>query len=142
MKKGRMIGLTAAGAVLVIAGLVLLKVVNAPEGFLLALPYVLIGVGCGMFGHGIGALAGMRAAQAQPEAARLAEIAQRDERNVAIGSLAKARAYDAMVFVFAALMLSFALMGVNMIAVLLLVAAYLIVIGCNVYWRIRLEREM
>lgn len=47
-----------------------------------------------------------------------------------------------MTFVFGALMVSFALMGVDMIAVLLLVFAYLLVHGYAIYYRFRLEQEM
>jgi hypothetical protein len=39
-------------------------------------------------------------------------------------------------------MISFALMGVDIIAVLLLVAAYLFIYGCSIYYRIRYENEM
>lgn len=47
-----------------------------------------------------------------------------------------------MVFVFSALLLVFALMGVEMTALLLLVAAYLLVQGYAVYCRVKLEKEM
>ena len=45
-------------------------------------------------------------------------------------------------FVFGALLLAFALMQVDLTAVLLLVGAYLLVQGYAVYCRIRLEKEM
>jgi len=70
------------------------------------------------------------------------EIAKTDERNVAIASRAKSKAFDMMTFVFAALMLSYSLMGVDMIAVLLLVFSYLFVEFYGVYCRIKLEKEM
>ena len=47
-----------------------------------------------------------------------------------------------MTFVFGALMVSFALMGVDLAAVLLLVAAYLFVEGSAVWYRVRFEKEM
>ena len=47
-----------------------------------------------------------------------------------------------MLFLFGALMLIFAIMGVDLAAVLLLVFAYLFVHGCAVYYRIKYEREM
>ena len=47
-----------------------------------------------------------------------------------------------MTFVFGALMVSFALMGVDMIAVLLLVFAYLLVHGFEIYYRLKFDREM
>ncbi len=39
-------------------------------------------------------------------------------------------------------MVSFALMGVDMIAVLLLVFAYLFVHGFEIYYRLKFDREM
>jgi hypothetical protein len=47
-----------------------------------------------------------------------------------------------MIFVFGALILSFALMGISLAAVLLLCFAYLFVIGCGVFFRVRYEKEM
>ena len=58
--------------------------------------YILIGVGCGLFGHFMGDFLARRAVQSDPEAARALEIEQKDERNVAIGNAAKARAFDVM----------------------------------------------
>ncbi len=39
-------------------------------------------------------------------------------------------------------MISFALMGVDLAPLLLLVFAYLLVVGYSVYYRIKLEKEM
>ncbi len=47
-----------------------------------------------------------------------------------------------MVFVFGALMLSFALMNIDLVAVLLLVFAYLFVIGSGLYYRVKLDKEL
>ena len=47
-----------------------------------------------------------------------------------------------MTYVFGALMVSFALMGVDTVAVLLLVAAYLFVEGYGIYCRVQLEKKM
>ena len=47
-----------------------------------------------------------------------------------------------MVFVFGALMVAFALMGMDMVAVLLLVFAYLFVVGSAVYYRVKFEKEL
>ena len=55
---------------------------------------------------------------------------------------AKGRAFDLMTFVFGALMVSFALMEVDLAALLLLVFAYLFVEGYAVYCRCKYEKEM
>lgn len=44
----------AIGLVLLIAGLAILKAATDPEGVLRVLPYICIGLGCGIFGHGMG----------------------------------------------------------------------------------------
>ncbi|HYF75143.1 MAG TPA: hypothetical protein VD757_01040, partial [Candidatus Nitrosocosmicus sp.] len=70
------------------------------------------------------------------------EIDRHDERNIAIGNRAKAKAYDMMIYVFGALLLAFALMDVDMTALLLLVFAYLFVVGYGIYYRIKYDKEM
>ena len=97
------------------------------------LAYVCIGLGCGMFGDGAGELIAGRVLKGAPELQRQMEIDRQDERNVAIADRAKGRAFDLMTFLFGALMVSFALMGVELAAVLLLVAAYLFIHGYALY---------
>ncbi|RCX21334.1 hypothetical protein DFP94_10280 [Fontibacillus phaseoli] len=121
------------GILLLGVGLSLLKLIVDPQGILLVLPYVCIGLGCGMFGHGLGNVMSRRVAKNNPELQKQMKIDKNDERNVAISNKAKAKAYDIMLYVFGALMVSFALMGVDMIAVLLLVFAYLFVVGFFIY---------
>ncbi len=77
-----------------------------------------------------------------PEIKRQLEINVKDERNVAIANCAKAKAYDMMTFVFGALMISFAIMGVEMREVLLLVFAYLFVQGYAIYYRSKYDKVM
>jgi hypothetical protein len=130
------------GVTLLIGGWVLLRVAAQPQGIMNVLPYVLIGIGCGLFGQGMGNAVSQRIVKAHPETARQIQIEQQDERNIAIASRAKAKAFDLMTFVFGALMLCFALMQVELAAVLLLVGAYLFVEGYAVYYRIKIEQEM
>ena len=109
---------------------------------MLALPYVCMGVGCGVFGSGMGNIISARAMTNHPELQKQLEISQKDERNIAIARRAKAKAYDMMIYVFAALMLTFALMNISLTATLLLVFAYLLVAFCGVYYRCKYEKEM
>lgn len=140
--RARDLVVTLAGAALAVLGLVLLKTYPDPTGVMRTLPYVCIGLGCGAFGHGMGNLLARRAMKSSPELQRRTEIERRDERNVALGNRAKAKAFDLMLFVFGALMVAFALMGVDVAAVLLLVAAYLFVVASGVYYRMKYDREM
>lgn len=130
------------GIALLAAGFWMLKSMENPSPFFLALPYVCIGLGCGSFGHGMGNLIANKAVKGDPNIQKQIEIEKKDERNIAISSHAKAKAYDIMIFVFGALLISFALMGVDLIPVLLLVFAYLYIQGCAVYYRLKYEREM
>jgi len=133
---------TVLGIVLLATGLYFLKTADDPKGFLLALPYVCIGIGCGALGYGIGEIITGRTLRKNPALRKQDEINKNDERNIMLSNRTKAKAYDLMIFVFRALMLAFALMGVDMIPLLLLVAAYLCVEGYAVYCRCKYEKEM
>ena len=130
------------GLLLLGTGLYLIKIIIEPQGILRALPYVCIGLGCGIFGHGMGEIINRRALKNHPDVEKQMKIDKQDERNVAIGNRAKAKAYDMMIFVFGALMLALALMGIDMVVVLLLVFAYLFVVGYGIYYRCKFDKEM
>ncbi|WP_414150801.1 hypothetical protein ACIZ62_17650 [Acetobacterium carbinolicum] len=138
----RNVGFVIIGLMLLISGLALVKLLSDPHGLLLALPYVCIGLGCGIFGHGMGELISQRAIKNHPDIEKQIEIDKKDERNIAITRRAKAKAYDIMIPVFGALLLTVALMGVDLIIVLLLVSAYLFVVFYGVYYRVKYDREM
>ena len=135
--KSRSLGYLAAalGIVLTAVGLWLAKTFPEAAGAMAALPYVLIG-------HGVGALANAAVFRKHPDIAREKAIEEKDERNVAILNRAKAKALDMMFYVFGALMVSLALMGADIGVVLLLVAAYLFVAGCMVYYMCKYQKEM
>ncbi len=141
-RKGRTYAAVIIGLLLLAVGLFSLKMFPDSEGVVKTLPYICIGLGCGMFGHGMGNAIGNSMLKNSPDIVRQMEIEQNDERNVMIASRAKARAFDLTTFVFGALMLCFALMEVDLAAVLLLVAAYLFVEGYSIYCRCKLEKEM
>ena len=90
----------------------------------------------------MGNIVSKKALKSSPELEKQIEIEQKDERNVAIANRAKAKAYDIMIFVFGALMVSFAIMNVELRVTLMLVFAYLFVAGCGVWYRIKYEKEM
>lgn len=142
MKQAKNIGLSLLGLVLIGTGIYLIRTVSDPQGVMRALPFLLVGFGCGIFGHGLGDLLAKKAAQSDPETARQIEIAQTDERNVMIGSMAKAKGYDMMTYVFGALMVAFALMGAAFTIIIPMVIAYLFVHGYAIYFRVKLEKEM
>ena len=130
------------GIGLVAIGFVLLRGIAASQGILTVLPYICIGVGCGTFGHGMGDILSRKAIASDPTLQEQIKIEQSDERNLAIANRAKGKAFDIMLYVFGALMLSFALMQISLAAILLLVFAYLLVVSCSIYYRIKYEKEM
>ncbi|MDQ6421422.1 hypothetical protein RB620_18505 [Paenibacillus sp. LHD-117] len=134
--------LAVAGAALLAVGLYFIKTMEDPQGMLRALPYIFVGLGCGMFGHGMGEIVLRHAMMKAPAAAKQLEIDKNDERNTAITNRAKAKAYDMMVFVLGALITALALMATDIIMVLLLVFAYMIILGYNSYYRFKYFKEM
>ncbi|AWW27483.1 MULTISPECIES: hypothetical protein [Acetobacterium] len=138
----RNVGFVIIGLILVASGLALVKLLSNPQGLLLALPYVCIGLGCGVFGQGIGAVISQKVIKNHPDIEKQIEIDQKDERNITIARRAKAKAYDIMIPVFGALLLTFALMGVDLIIVLLSVSAYLFIVFYGIYYRFKYDREM
>lgn len=142
MKKVKDRFIVIIGIFLVALGLFFINTSDNPTELMLALPYVCIGIGCGLFGHGMGDIISDRAVRSDPETQRKLKIEKNDERNITIANRAKGKAFDMMTFVFGALMVSFALMRVDVIPILLLVFAYLFVQIYAVYYRLKYEREM
>ncbi len=134
--------IVGAGVLLLAAGLILLKSFSNPQGIMLVLPYICLGLGCGAFGHGLGDIVNHRVTKKNPQLQKQIEIDKNDERNIAISHQAKAKAYDIMLYVFGALMVAFALMNVDIMAILLLVVAYLFVVGFFIFYLNKYHREM
>ncbi|MBQ9013430.1 MAG: hypothetical protein IJ094_07760 [Bacilli bacterium] len=130
------------GIMLLACGLILIKLIHTSQGILTTLPYICVGIGCGIFGHGIGNIINSRIMYNNPDMKKQMEIEQKDERNIAIQNSAKAKAYDMMIFVYGALMISLALMNVDILVILILVTSYLFVVGCSIYYRIKYNKEM
>ena len=142
MKRAKNIWLSVLGFALIAAGIYLIRTVPDPQGILRALPFLLVGFGCGIFGHGLGELLAKKAAESDPETARRMEIDQTDERNVMICNMAKAKGYDMMTYVFGALMVSFAVMGASWTVIIPMVIGYLFVHGYAIYFRVKFDKEM
>ena len=77
-----------------------------------------------------------------PRVADGIEERMKDELNIVLAARARAKAFDLMTFVFGALLIAFAFMGVATAPLLLLVFAYLFVHGSAIYYRAKLEKEM
>ena len=142
MKKNNAYLLTIFGLILLVIGLILIKTNILTSSFSLAIPYLLVGIGCGMFGHGFGKIIEIKTTANNPELLKEIEIEQNDERNIEIMNKAKAKAYDAMTFIFAALLLAISPMNIPLQVILLIAISYLIIIGVSIYYRIKYNKEM
>lgn len=141
-KVGRYVFLSMFGLVIFGAGLALIKLLPEAEGILKTLPYLCVGVGAGIFGGNLGTAIRNKTMLKNPQAAKQIEVEQKDERNQAISNKAKARAYDLMIYVYAAMLVAFALMQVDMYIILTLVAVYLFFAFTNVYYLTKYDKEM
>lgn len=142
MKKNLSLIISFIGIVSISAGILMLGTLENPSKFIITLSYIFIGVGCGVFGHGMGNFVVAKAIQHNPEAEQQINIIRNDERNIAIANRAKAKAYDLMTYSFGALLLIFALMGIDLIPLLLIASAYLFIQAYAVYYRIKFDKEM
>ena len=70
------------------------------------------------------------------------QIEEQDERNVMLSITASAKAYRMATYVFNILLLSYALMNVELLPILMLIAGYLLVTGYAIWYRMKLEKMM
>ena len=94
--KAKSYAIIIVGLLLMAAGLYFIKMNSDPQGVMRALPYVCIGIGCGLFGQGMGNIISERAVRSDPEIQRKLKIETNDERNIAIANRAKGKAFDMM----------------------------------------------
>lgn len=133
---------TILGFISLMTGFVMIRKITEPKGILLSLPYLCIGIGCGLLGHGLGNILSTKTMQKHPDIQKQLSIEQNDERNIALANQSKARAYDMMICIFGALFVSFGLMQVDIKIILLCFFAYLFVCGYCIYTRCKLEKEL
>ena len=107
-----------------------------------AMYYLLIGIGCGVFGHFTGNIIRYFSTKDNEALRRQIEIEKNDERNIAIAEKAKSKAYDLMIYLFAAMLIMCSLMGVDKLQLIIVVAIYLSIQIYALYWRSKFERTM
>lgn len=130
------------GLAIVLTGFYLHKGINSVNKTVLAIPYLFIGVGCGVFGHFMGNIIKYFSTKNNEELIIQLEIDKNDERNILIAEKSKAKAYDLMTYLFAAMLIIFSLMGVDKLQIIILVAIYLSIQVYAVFWRFKFEKEM
>ena len=104
------------------------------------LPYILVGVGFGAFGHILGSIIQNKILKKNPEVAKKINIEKNDERNLTIKNRAKSKAFDAMLYIFGGVMLILVFLNVDLIITLLILGAYLLVFGIYVYYINKLHK--
>lgn len=67
MKKNLSLIISFIGIVSIAGGLLLIKTLENPNEFILTLSYICIGVGCGVFGHGMGNFVAIKTVQNNAE---------------------------------------------------------------------------
>ena len=138
----RYLAYAISGLVLLGGGLTLAVLYRESEGIMKTLPFVCLGVGCGIFGGNLGTAVRLHLQKKNSKAEKLAEIEEQDERNIAIRNGAKAKAYDMSFMVIGALLLIFVLLRVETYVLLMLIAAYLFIAGTNIYYICKLNKEI
>lgn len=114
---------------------------SAEKG-IVAIYYLLIGIGCGIFGHFTGNIISYFSLRNNEAHMRQIEIEKKDERNIVIAEKSKSKAYDLMIYLFAAMLIMFSLMGVDKLQIVIVVAVYLSIQIYALYWRSKFESIM
>lgn len=138
--KTKNITLTLAGIVIFILGGLGLKL----EWFtnFTSIPYIMIGIGAGLFGLGLGEIIKIRTLNTSPTAKRKYEIEQNDERNIEINQRSKSKAFDFMGYVYPVVMLVCVLLNVELTIILLLVAVYLLIYAVQIYYFVKYQKDL
>lgn len=94
MKKSNTNYITAIFGFLLSCLVLYLMRTNIEVQGLRALPFVFVGVGSGIWGHGMGERISQKSLEKNPDLEKKIRIEKNDERNVVIGNLEKAKAYE------------------------------------------------
>lgn len=134
--------LSFLGVVLVAVGLFIYQKTLGMDKTVVVIPYIFIATGCGILGHFTGNLIQYYSTKGNEELKRQIEIEKNDERNVLIAEKSKAKAYDLMIYLFAAMLIIFSLMGADKLQLVVLVAIYLSLQIYALYWKSKFESRM
>ncbi len=103
---------------------------------------VLIGAGAGLIGMSVARIVTLGVYGRNLEMRRRMVVEENDERNIAVRSRAKAKAFDTMGVTLGILMLIYALIGADWTTILLLVAAYVLIYTVEIYCLFKYSLEM
>ncbi len=124
-KSGKYFFFSLLGLFIFAGGLLSVMLYPDRTGMYEVIPYLCVGIGTGIFGGNLGTAISNKITAGSPAALNQAESREKENRHHLIGDMAKARAYDLMLYVFPAILFVFTIMQVNMYIILTLVAVYL-----------------
>ena len=126
---------------IVIVGAMLCKATRQDDSILSSLPYILIGIGSGVFGksldHVIKVLINRKT-----DTANQILIEENDERNVMLADKAKAKAFDLMLLMYGGLMLAFGIMKEDIRLIVAMVAVYIVICGAVIAYRAYYDKRI
>lgn len=134
--------LTFLGIGLIVVGFLVHKNSVSTDKMIITIPYIFIGVGCGIFGHFMGNVIKCVSTKNHEELEKQIQIDKNDERNILIAEKSKAKAYDLMIYLFAAMLIIFSLMSVEKLVIIIIVAICLSIQVYALYWRSKFENKM
>ncbi len=104
-----------------IFGFVAMIIFKDLEGVYRVIPYVMIGVGCGISGGIGGELLSSRVKKKNPELAEMISIEQNDERNIMIKHKAKSKVLDAIIWLLLPMYIGLAFVDNGIIGIIILI---------------------
>ena len=134
--------LLTIGVILVIVSTITLFFLSDERLTYTVVSYVVFGIGFGLVGDALGRLNSMRLEKKDPERMKVIRVEKNDERNIAIDEKAKAKAFSFMTYLYAVVLVALAIMRVELRALLIMVAAYLLVVIFSLFAKLKLYKEM
>ena len=130
------------GVILVIVSTITLFFLSEERYSYTVVSYLVFGIGFGLVGDALGRLNSLRLERKDPERMKIIRVEKNDERNIAIDEKAKAKAFSFMIYLYAAVLVLLAVMRVELRALLIMVAAYLLVVMFSLFVKLKLYKEM
>lgn len=134
--------IAVTGFVLFSTGIVLMILFSDSQGIMKTLPFILLGVGSGLLGGGVSSIITFRTKMKNPHLAKKVEIDAKDERNIAIANMAKAKVFDFVLVIFSLLIMFLALMDVGKLVIFVFLGAYFLIVISFIYLLSKYHKKM
>ena len=134
--------LVIVGVFLVLASMFVFFFVKGENFTYTVISFSIFGGGFGLLGDGLGRLNMARIAKKDPEKMKEFNIEKNDERNISIDEKARAKAFSLMIYLFSIVLVVLAIMRIDIKALFIVLAAYMIVLMYCLIIKLKLYREM